>query len=130
MIDEALQTLLTTASTITAVVGQRIYRGYLPEQAPLPSLVYDLTMTEYEESMEGSSGLAISRLQITAFGRTKIAARDLREIVRRVCQGFTGTHASTKIHTMIDWADDSIFEDEPEIWDASCQCNVWHEVPR
>lgn len=129
MIDEAIHTLITGIAGITSVVSSRFYRGTLPELTPLPALVYDITTTEYEESMTGSSRLGISRVEFSAFGKTKLDARDLREAVRQGCHGYRGVVGSTTIHSVIDWFDEQIFEDEPGVWDATCQCSIWHSVP-
>jgi hypothetical protein len=129
MIDEAIYTKLSSASTITAIVGSRIYRSVAPEVADLPCLVWDVLATEYIEGQTGSQSLAISRLSLTAIGKTALTTRDLREAVRQVLQGFSGVVASTKIHSIIDWNDEAIFEDEIGIWDGTSQCSCWHAVP-
>jgi len=129
MIEAALLEILGSSAPLTAVVSTRIFLEILPERTTLPAVVYRVLITEHEDCQDGRSLLATSRVELEVFGSTGLAARDMAELVRQALHGFTGTVGGRKIHAVIDWSSSELFEDEEDIWDATCQCSIWHDVP-
>jgi hypothetical protein len=100
-----------------------------PENTPLPFIIWDITSTDHVEGLSGSHNTAQSRISIRALAKSAIEVRNLREAIRQVLQGFSGTIGSDKILAVVDWTEESIVEDEFELWDGEAQCSVWHDVP-
>lgn len=129
MIEAALLDILTNNAPLTVAVSTRIYLEILPERTTLPAVVYRVLITEHEDCQDGRSLLATSRVEIEVFGNTGLDARNTAELVRQALHGFTGTVGDRKIHAVIDWSSSELFEDDTDIWDATCQCSIWHDVP-
>jgi hypothetical protein len=83
-------------AAVTALIVDRMSPLIVPQDENLPALSYQVIDTLHVESMGGSSGLAASRVQISAWSRTYLEAIDLAEKVRIAIHGYTGTMGSTQ----------------------------------
>jgi hypothetical protein len=90
-IEEALVHKLTTTSTITTLIGTRIYPLVFPAGATMPCLVYQRISTPRIHTHEGASGLAQPRFQLTCWSATYGGAKALANAVREALDGFKGS---------------------------------------
>jgi len=90
MILAGLFTLLSTTSTITALVGQRIFPVQLPEQSVLPALTYQIIAVKASPTLT-NSGYQRWRLQFDCWGKDYADATNLRAALRLALEGYRGT---------------------------------------
>lgn len=81
--ETAVRTFLLTQSSVTDLVGTRIYPMQLPQNAQLPAIVYRRITTGHEETIDGSKGgLADARVQYDCYAVTHDQAHDVAEALR------------------------------------------------
>ncbi|MCK4624072.1 MAG: DUF3168 domain-containing protein [Phycisphaerae bacterium] len=100
MIEDAIYYLLANDATVAGLVGTRIFPGYAKEGTAVPYIVYSRISADHDESTEGSSGLGIARYQFSCVDDSMRGIAALAEAVRKELQDYTGTVASTCIHTV------------------------------
>ena len=79
--EEAIRTLLLGTAALTARVSQRIDWGVRSQGSTLPALTLFLVSGVPQMTFSGPSGWSRDRIQIDAWGRTFLAARDLADIL-------------------------------------------------
>lgn len=94
-IGEALLQLLLGTPELTALVGDRIYPGEIPQKAPLPNpmypcIVYHEITGDSLKHLSGITGFAESRLQFDCHGLRSHEAREVRQVLRLKLQAFRG----------------------------------------
>ena len=82
MIEADIVTSLGADSTITGLVGSRIYPLFRPQGDPLPALVYQRVSTVPTNSINGFSRLDAVRIQFSCYAKTLIEAKELAEALR------------------------------------------------
>ena len=85
-----LRTYLLTKSTVTAIIGTRIYPSNLPQNATLPALVYDVFTGHPDDVLTGSSGSFTASVDVECISLNHITSNDLAEQIRLVTQGYFG----------------------------------------
>ena len=81
-IGEALRTKLLTYTTVTDIIGQRMYPDALVQKAQLPAIVYYVTSTERDHHLSGLGKSAHARFSIECFANTRISASALSKAIR------------------------------------------------
>lgn len=92
--EESLFTYLQSKSSVTDLVGVKVYPVLVDPRKSLPWIGYELTSADPYMSMAGESGYVKSRITITSWAASKSAARALSEALRNVLNGFRGTMGS------------------------------------
>jgi len=82
-LEEIIRKQLLSHAPLAALIGTRIYPVTYPQDAALPVVVYQRTASGPEYSHDGPAGVAESRFQISAFGKTYAEARQTATEVRR-----------------------------------------------
>ena len=67
---QALYEYLSGQKEIASQVGSRIYPIVLPQDAPLPSIVYAPVLANYDSALQGDTGYARQTIQIVCHART------------------------------------------------------------
>ncbi len=83
--ETVINTLLTGSTSLTALVGTRIYLDTRPEADPLPALVYNLISDRQDNARQGEKETVTARVQVNSFSRTAEEAIAVREQVRLAC---------------------------------------------
>lgn len=81
-IGEALRAKLLTFSTVTTLIGQRMYPDALPQKATIPAVLYYVTSTQREHMLSGLSKLAHARFTIECYAVTRTAASSISRAIR------------------------------------------------
>lgn len=87
---QALYEYLRGEKEIASQVGARIYPIVLPQDAPLPSIVYAPVLANYDSALQGDTGYARQTIQIVCHARTFKLARELSREVKESLQDFHG----------------------------------------
>lgn len=74
---QAVRTRLLACSAVTTLVGQRVYKDILPEQATLPAVRVQRISQVEDEHLRGVGGMNTSRVQIDSIAATKADAEAL-----------------------------------------------------
>lgn len=94
-IESDLFAKVTGNAGVSALIGTRFTPLLLDQNSAFPAAVYQFISGTHEESMQGSSGLAAGRLQVSAYGVTPKDSRDVAEAIRLVLHGLSGTVGTT-----------------------------------
>jgi hypothetical protein len=90
-LEESIYAHLAADSTITDIVGTRIYQGARKQGDGLPALSFDEHGMDSEQDITGSPiGLGSSFVEFLCYAETTKAAAALREAVRLSLQQHTG----------------------------------------
>ena len=81
-IGEAFRTKLLSYSTVSAIVGQRMYPDALVQGAQLPAIAYYVTSTERDHTLEGLGRFASARFTVDCYAATRMGASLLSKAIR------------------------------------------------
>jgi len=87
---QAVYEQMLNDTAISRKVGQRIYPSLLPQDAPLPSIVYSPVIGNYDSALQGDTGYVRQTIQIVCHEKTFGKARELSRLVKKTFQDFTG----------------------------------------
>lgn len=91
-IGEAFRTKLLSYSTVSTIVGQRMYPDALKQNATLPAIIYYVVSTQREHGVAGLTKLAHARIQFDCYANTRTAASALSKAIRETgIDSFRGT---------------------------------------
>lgn len=87
---EAITAHLKADATITTLVGQRVYPGAAPQNAPEPLIVYSMVSGVRDVTQDGLSGFVTSRVQFDCMARSSLVASNLAKAVVASLGGIRG----------------------------------------
>lgn len=87
---QALYEYLTEVSAIQSRIKGRLYPIMLPENAPLPAIVYSPVLANYDSALQGDTGFVRQTVQFVCHDTTFKKARDLSRLVKAAIQDYTG----------------------------------------
>jgi len=90
-IGKAIYGLLSAASSVTNIVGSRIYPVSVPQFAEFPFVVYTTTDTEMSITKDGSSPLDVITVQIDMYANDFDTNTTLAGAIRSTLDFYTGT---------------------------------------
>lgn len=127
-----LRDFLLADPAIAGLIGTRCYPQVAPQDAAYPLLRILTVSTRSEQGMRGATGLAVSLIQIDAYSKQDVQARDLAEKVRIRLQGFSGTWATPAAvvipAVLLDDSRDT-YDEDLELYGKSADYRIWHEEP-
>jgi hypothetical protein len=101
MLIEGLYSLLSTNASLQVLLGTTtsrsdsttgIFPGLLPEEVPMPAIVYQLIAGQpLQESLQGTGPLTSTRIRFTCYGSTYKQARELGRVLNQVMISIDGT---------------------------------------
>jgi len=101
MIVKAIYSLLSHNSSITDLVGTKIYPLIRDQKDGLPAITYQVISGIRENDLSGPTGLVEGRLQINCFASTVLGAENLAKVVREALSGLTGGAEGIRIECML-----------------------------
>lgn len=81
---------LCSDANISRYVCGRIYPIVLPEDAPLPAIVYTPVLANYDSALQGDTGYVRQTIQFVCHDTTYKKSRELSRKVKRVFQDYHG----------------------------------------
>jgi hypothetical protein len=88
MIQAVINALLAD-STVTALVGDRIYPGILPQNPTFPALVLNVVSELDPVTHSGKSGLSDGQVQVDSFAADYLALDTLHRTVKTALNGYS-----------------------------------------
>lgn len=89
--EDALRALLVGDVAVTALVGQRVYWGTIPQGSAAPSVAMYVITRLSSYTMQGSDGLEESRIQIDVRDTELARAWQVRDAIKSLISGYRGT---------------------------------------
>lgn len=75
----------------------RMSPSYLPQGETLPAIVYHEISSESDQTFDGRTGIAHTRVQLDCYGSTALAAQSLRLACEVAIQGYRGPAGNEQI---------------------------------
>lgn len=100
-IETSIVSLLSTDSTLTALVASRIYPLLLSEDTKLPAVTYQVISTVTDYSNDGATGLTMTRLQTDAWANSYAQCKAASDAIRHALGAFTGIVSGVYIANVI-----------------------------
>lgn len=135
-IGDSLIAYLLADSTITALVGQRVYPVRFPEKAPMPAVVVTRISGARIGNLRTPASLARPRFQVDAWATSLAGATALGRRCRLRLEGFSGAWADgespeTSVGVAVQFEDEREFFEE-DILGGLCRHSadyfVWHQT--
>jgi hypothetical protein len=89
-IEQVLYKLLTDDSTVSGLVGTRIYPQFVPQGASMPAITYQQISGIRDFTHSGPVDLASLRFQVNCWSLNYTQARALADAVRTALNGVSG----------------------------------------
>lgn len=97
---QAVYEHLCSQAEVVERVGRRIYPSILPEDAPLPSIVYSPVLANYDSALQGDTGFVRQTIQFVCHERTFKKARELSRLVKKIFQDYKGDMQGLEIQAV------------------------------
>lgn len=123
MIEQAIVSLLQTHVTL---VSNRIYPLVMPQNSPLPTVVYQRISGPRIYSQSGASGLAYPRFQFSCWGTTYASVKAVAEQVRQALSGYRGIVEGVSIQGAFIAGDVDDFEPDTGLYRSTLDFIIWH----
>lgn len=88
---------LTNHTSVSTLVGTRVYPVIAPMGTPLPLVVYQRTNVSREQSLAGPVGAPVVSIQLTSYATSYTACKQIAQGIRLAVDGWTGTTQSVTI---------------------------------
>lgn len=108
--------MLSDAS-VTSLVGQKVYPNLARASDDLPFCTWRRTGVAREQTLSNPLGVPTVSMELSIYAANYLTARKIADAVRKVLDGYTGTHDNTVVsHTSLEGeSDDVIVLDGSEV---------------
>lgn len=132
-IKTSLYTFLSTATTLMAVVSDRVFPEIIPDQvydaaSKRPCLVYSRQGVDRDMTFCGTDSLVKSTMWIDCYARRYADAESLAEIVRGLLTDYHGDMAGTFISAIHLEQDFDLMDLEPGLFRVHLVFGIWHSA--
>jgi hypothetical protein len=100
MIGKLIYGRLSTASTITAIIGTNIYPDITPQNVDYPFIVYSIIDSNPVDFKDGQSNLEEIDLQIDVYTQNYDTTQNLANLIRNRLDRFVGTLEGVEVQTI------------------------------
>lgn len=97
---QAVYGRLCSDANISRYVCDRIYPIVLPEDAPLPAIVYTPVLANYDSALQGDTGYVRQTIQFVCHDTTYKKSRELSRKVKRLFQDYHGDMCGLNIEAV------------------------------
>lgn len=87
---QALYEYLSADADIKNRVKGRIYPIVLPQDAPLPAIVYSPVLANYDSALQGDTGFVRQTIQFVSHDKTYKKTRELSRLIKKALQDYQG----------------------------------------
>ncbi len=85
---QALYEYLSADADIKNRVKGRIYPIVLPQDAPLPAVVYSPVLANYDSALQGDTGFVRQTIQFVSHDKTYKKTRELSRLIKKALQDY------------------------------------------
>ena len=122
--DDVFTRLTAGSTTLTGLVGTRVYRTKLPQNPTLPALTYWKVSGNRLHDLVGPTGESDPRIQVSCWAKTSAAAEDVAEAVRGVMDGWSST-GGVQMSELVNETD--LYDNEVDIYQIALDFVLMHE---
>ena len=97
---QAIYAYLSKNEQIRERVGNMIFPIMLPEDAPLPAIVYSPVLANYDSALQGDTGFVRQTMQFVCHDNTFKKARELSRLVKKTFQDYKGDMQGLEIQAV------------------------------
>ncbi len=90
MIEQGITTLLTADSTLSGLIGTRLFPVFVPEDPTYPCVSYQVVSGSSDYSVDGTYE-TWKRIQFDAWGSAYADVKTIQKALHAVLDGFSGT---------------------------------------
>ena len=126
-ITNAIRHRLINDSSVSALVGSRVYPERLPQNPAFPAIIITL-MTDGpdRDDISGNAGLFRAMVQLDSYALQLLAAQQLDEKVRLSLQGYKGTHLDVSVRGIYLINSMTGFQDEAKDYKMISRFGIWY----
>lgn len=115
-IEADLRALLVADTTVSGMVGTRIYLARLPQDPTYPAITFSKVSGPRVHTLAGRGGRARPRLSVHCWAESDVGAKALANAVRAVLDGFNGTTNSGRRTTFLIDNEFDLYDDEADVY--------------
>lgn len=98
--EAVLRTALVSSTSVTSMVGTRVYPLLAPKTAALPFITWRRAGVNREHTLAGPMGMPSVTVEMQSFANTYEDAREVADRVRLVLDGYRGTVNNTEVKSV------------------------------
>lgn len=127
---QVLANLLLAHAPLKALVVNRIQWDTIPQSEPFPSVVMFVISGVTDYTMQGASGLVMTRVQFDCRGNTAAQARQVANALRDRLSGFSGVFSGYHFQGCFEQGQRTRFDrDPPATWFTDSRDYTIHWAP-
>jgi len=126
-IAEGLRTLILADTTVSGLIGARMYPVILPQAAVMPALTYQYITGDSVLSNDGPTGLEHPFFQVDAWGETYASMNALFEAVRILLNGFQGDAGGVSVQGIFLARKRDLYDDQGKLYRRVADYGIWNE---
>jgi hypothetical protein len=128
--EAVLRSALVGDTSVTAIIGSRIYPVLAPASAALPFVTWRRSGIERGQTLSGPVGLPRVSVEYSIYGATYEQARSAADAMRVVLDGYGGTADNTTVRqtSLEDESDDFVTlagADLPPVYQVTQRYDLW-----
>jgi hypothetical protein len=128
--EAVLRTALVGSTSVTSIVGSRIYPVLAPASAALPFVTWRRSGIQREQTLKAPMGIPRVTVEYSIYGTTYEQAREVADAMRRVLDGYGGTSDNTTVRqtSLEDESDDFVTlagADLPPVYQITQRFDCW-----
>lgn len=118
-IEDALYSKLSGDSSISSIVGTRIYPVKMPDDPTFPVITYQRISSIREPTMSGRSEYCDCIFQIDSWSLSYDTTKQLAESIFLLLEGFKGVVSSVDIQAILTQNEIDLYEDDVKVFRRS-----------
>ena len=130
MFGDAIYSILSNDATVSGYVSTRIYPLRIPQAASLPAITYFIVSDSPFNTKDGAVTDNYYRFQVSIFVDARASGaydtiEDIDAAVRSALERYSGTVASTEVHTIEYLSMADLFEEDAQVFHRAVDFRVW-----
>ena len=127
---DAIYSILNGDATVTAITSSRIYPLRIPQGAALPAITYFIVSGDPFNTRDGAVTDNFDSFQVSCFtdANTTDAYKTLQSLYDAVLgalERYSGTAASTVIHTITYLGHTDLYEEDAGVYHRAIDFRIW-----
>ena len=122
---DAIYSILSNDSTVTDITSTRIYPMRIPQGASLPAITYFIVSGGPINTKDGAATDHQDTFQVSCFTTSYDTIQDLYSAVKAALERYSGTVASTEVHTITYTGHVDLYEEDAEVYHRAIDFRIW-----
>ena len=122
---DAIYSILSNDSTLTAITSTRIYPLRIPQGASLPAVTYFVVSGGPMQTKDGAVSDNFDSFQVSCFATSYSTIQSIYSAVKSALERYSGTAASTTIHTITYMGHVDLYEEDAGVYHRAIDFRIW-----